>query len=115
MGTGGSVWGCGEGGGSRPACEIDVKLTNHLHLAPWLKISGVIPLLILHEFMAWRGKPLRFHHILSHYVCLQKYKLATKHIFIAQDVKYFNHPSNIRHTLRRTVTQPCIRAHNAAI
>jgi hypothetical protein len=30
----------------------DVKLTTHLHLAPRLRISGVIPLLPLYAFVA---------------------------------------------------------------
>jgi len=32
------------------------KLTMHLHLVPKLRISGAIPPLPLHVFMAWEGK-----------------------------------------------------------
>jgi hypothetical protein len=32
------------------------KLTTYLHIVPRLRMSGATPLLLLHAFMAWKGK-----------------------------------------------------------
>ena len=32
-----------------------MKLSTYLHLVPWLKMNGAIPLLRLHTFMVWAG------------------------------------------------------------
>jgi hypothetical protein len=41
---------------SRGSSGQNVNLTTHLHSVTRLGMSGTIPLLLLHVFMAWKGK-----------------------------------------------------------
>ena len=40
-----------------------VKLTTHVHLKPWLRVSGAILLLPLYAFVAWTGATLSSHSL----------------------------------------------------
>jgi len=52
-----------------------VHLTTHLHFVRWLKMSGVIPLLLLSAFMVRTGKSLPF---------LQEYFVMSLTFFLAR-------------------------------
>jgi len=39
---------------------LGLTLTSHIHLAPWFKMSGAIPLIPLYAFMAWRERDIVF-------------------------------------------------------
>ena len=52
-----------------------MNLNNHLHLAPRLRMSGVILLLPLYTFMLWTGKILLFFMVWSEVLRAVTYKV----------------------------------------
>ena len=67
------------GGFSRSDAARGVKLTTHLHLVLWLRVSGAIRLLPLYAFMTYNGKgqSLNFYGWKS--VCIYTVNLLDRH------------------------------------